>query len=35
MAENVVKNVAESNMSVGVYTIYDCVLKLYDQHSEL
>lgn len=30
MTEKEVKNVAESNMSVGVYTIYDCVLKQYD-----
>lgn len=30
MTEKVEKSVAESNMSVGVYTIYDCVLKQYD-----
>lgn len=30
MAENEVKNVAESNMNIGVYSIYDCVLKQYD-----
>lgn len=30
MTEKEQKNVAESNMSVGVYTIYDCVLKQYD-----
>lgn len=30
MTEMEQKNVAESNMTVGVYTIYDCVLKQYD-----
>lgn len=30
MTEKEQKNVAESNMTVGVYTIYDCVLKQYD-----
>lgn len=30
MTETIEKNVAESNMTVGVYTIYDCVLKQYD-----
>lgn len=30
MTEKEQKNVAESNLNVGVYTIYDCVLKQYD-----
>lgn len=30
MTENLEKNFSESNMNVGVYTIYDCVLKQYD-----
>lgn len=30
MTENEQKNVAESNMNIGIYTIYDCVLKQYD-----
>lgn len=30
MTEDLKKNVVESNMQVGVYTIYDCVLKQYD-----
>lgn len=30
MTEKEQKNVSESNMNVGVYTIYDCVLKQYD-----
>lgn len=30
MTENEQKNTVESNLSVGVYTIYDCVLKQYD-----
>lgn len=30
MAENEILKVAENNMGVGVYTVYDCVLKQYD-----
>lgn len=30
MTEKEQKNAVESNMNVGVYTIYDCVLKQYD-----
>lgn len=30
MTEKVQENVVESNMTIGIYTIYDCVLKQFD-----